>query len=410
MKPVPREIIKLKEFTPTLICKGLLSTEEGISLWENHKSYIDIEFPSPKTEDSWILTPKGWAGYLPLETDKVLFFEPKVSLQNLFGMLEYAYRLNSWKFFPDLIQTESLAEFYESLAEILAKKVLERGRKGFYRKYLSQEEVLPYITGRLNTNSLLRKPWAIRPQCEYQEHTPDIEENQILAWTLQRILMSGLCSGRTVSTIRKAYRMLGVFASIRPFSASDCLGRLYNRLNEDYQPLHALCRFFLEHTGPKHKIGGYTFLPFMINMARLYELFVAEWLKKHLPPERGMIRAKENVHFGTTPDPKIEIDLTIYDAATNKPIQVLDTKYKIPVKPSNADCFQIVAYAVVKDCLQAALIYPEQVKYDEYWGEIHVKSLQFPINDNLEEGGKSFLSQLLDLADREVLTEHDEND
>ncbi len=342
------------------------------------------------------MTPLGWVGYIPLSGDRVLALEPKVTLGNLFGMLEYAYRLSSLKFLPDLVHAQSLAEFYESLAEILAQRVLKRARQGLYRTYLDRAERLPYITGRLNTQHLLRRPWETRLQCEYQEHTADIEENQILAWTLRRILNSGLCE-RTLPTLRRAYHALAGLTALTPFSPQDCVGRLYNRLNDDYQPLHALCRFFLEHSGPGHQVGAHTFLPFLVNMARLYELFVAEWLKHHLPVKRFRVQAQERVTLGTAQELHFDIDLTLYDAETGAALCVLDTKYKAPDKPSHADIFQIMAYAEVKHCREAVLIYPTPVPFDERLGEMRVRSLTFATEGDLEQAGQAFFGQLLSL-------------
>ena len=61
---------------------------------------------------------------------------------------------------------------------------------------------------------------------------------------------------------------------------------MYHRLNRDYEVLHALCRFFLENSGPAHSSGGHTFFPFLVDMAQLFERFVAGWLQKHLPPDK----------------------------------------------------------------------------------------------------------------------------
>ncbi|MDB5034978.1 MAG: hypothetical protein JWQ98_2219 [Chlorobi bacterium] len=36
----------------------------------------------------------------------------------------------------------------------------------------------------------------------------------------------------------------------------------YNRLNGDYPPLHALCRFFLKQAGLVHERGGFETIPF----------------------------------------------------------------------------------------------------------------------------------------------------
>lgn len=57
-------------------------------------------------------------------------------------------------------------------------------------------------------------------------------------------------------------------------------------------------------------------LLFLVDMARLYERFVAEWLRAHATQDI-FIRAKELVHFGGNA-PSFEIDLVLHDTATTE--------------------------------------------------------------------------------------------
>ena len=276
----PRIILPLTEYVSARFPRESIPDALGEALWQYYSSQVAVDFPSPKTESQWQLTSQGWVGYIPLTPELGLALQPKVELGNLFRMLEYAYQLKgkSFRFLEGLVECQSLKEFYERLANVLAKRVLDRGRKGFYRAYLPETERLPYVRGRLDVRQAIQTPWDVRLQCHYEEHTADIEENQILAWTLSRIARSGMCTERVLPTVRRAYRALRGLVSTQPCSPQDCVGRLYNRLNDDYHPLHALCRFFLEHSGPSHEVGDRTVLPFLVNMERLYELFVAVWL------------------------------------------------------------------------------------------------------------------------------------
>ena len=140
-----------------------------------------MEFPSPKTAGAWRLTSQGWVGYIPLSPDLGIALRPKVGLSNLFRMLEYAYRLESFRFLDDMFESSSLTEFYERLARVLARRVLDRARKGLYRAYLGREERLPYVRGRLDARRLAQSPWRTDLPCAYQERTADVEDNQILA-------------------------------------------------------------------------------------------------------------------------------------------------------------------------------------------------------------------------------------
>jgi len=360
-----------------------------------------IEYPSFITDDKWEFKSQGYVGYIPLSEDYHFSLQPKVPISNLFQMLEYAYNLKSFEFLPDLMESDTLNDFYERLANIFAKKVLDRCRKGFYCTYLNKCEKLPCIRGRLNIRHAVQRPFDINLMCAYQEHTPDIDDNQILAWTLNRITRSRLCSNRTLPVVRRAYRSLMGLVTPMPFSPDECIGRLYNRLNEDYQPMHCLCRFFLEHSGPSHKIGDHSTIPFLVNMPRLFEKFVAEWLKENLnrlyPQSNLSIRAQESVNFGSTHEIKFDIDLVIYDRITGNVKYVLDTKYKTTDTVNPHDIQQVVTYAEAKGCKEAILIYPQKIptQIDVKIGGIRVRTLTFSLDKDLNESGEEFLSDLL---------------
>lgn len=392
-----RAILSLTEYVVRSFPRAAIPDHEGRLLWRNYRSQVSVEPPSWKTEDQWQLTSQGWVGYIPLTPELGVLLEPKVELGNLFRMLEYAYRLESFEFLDGLVECASLEEFYERLANVLAKRVLDRARRGLYRDYVSETEQLPYVRGRIDVRQAIRAPWDVRLRCHYEDHTADIEENQILAWTLSRIAHSGTCTERVLPTVRSAFRSLRGFASLQPWKAKHCVGRLYNRLNEDYHPMHALCRFFLEHSGPTHQMGDRAVLPFLVNMERLYELFVAEWLKAHLPGNL-MLKVQERVDIGEADVLTFNIDLVLYDADTGESRCVLDTKYKAADRPGPADVTQVVAYAKMKGCNDAVLIYPQSLSRPlaALVGDVQVRSMAFSLEGDLEEAGQTFMRSLLE--------------
>ncbi len=137
-------------------------------------------------------------------------------------------------------------------------------------------------------------------------------------------------------------------------------------------------------------------LPFIIPMPRLFELFLAEWLRSHLPTELG-IRAQEKVRIGRHSELTFQIDLVIHDTRTGEVLCVLDSKYKTDEKPSESDVQQIVAYAVSRDCNSGFLVYPRRLKerLSEKVGEIRVQTIDFSLRGDLEVQGQAFLERLM---------------
>jgi 5-methylcytosine-specific restriction enzyme subunit McrC len=394
---IKREPISLIEYVKHTEPKYRISDSDGEKLWLHYNQQIQVGIPSFQNAHQWELTSQGYVGFIPVSEDLSISISPKTPIKNLFGMWEYAYRLKDIKFLGGLFESQSLQEFYSELANILAKRVIDRSRKGYYRTYLSRTEDLSYLKGKLDIRRMISAPWIVRPRCSFQEHTADIDENQILAWTLYAILRSGFCTERVLPSIRNAYRHIAHVVTLSPFHASDCIGRLYNRLNFDYEPLHALSRFFLENSGPSFEHGDRKMLPFLVDMAQLFELFVAEWMKIHLP-EAYEVKPQESVDIDDAGNISIRIDLVLFQKQSGMPICVLDTKYKTPDKPSQDDIAQINLYADVMGCKQAILIYPEEISkpMDQVVGGIRIRTATFNIGGDLEKAGKAFLKDILE--------------
>jgi 5-methylcytosine-specific restriction enzyme subunit McrC len=388
------KIIELTEYKPQLFPRDEIPEPVVEDLQQKYSSQVDLALKYSKTGDRWQITSQGWVGHIPLTPDFHLALRPKVPLQNIFGMLEYAYNLNSFRFLEGLIDCQSLEEFYNHLAYVLAQRILDRCRQGLYRAYLPKTQQLGYVRGRLDVRQAIQKPWDVKLKCQYEEHTADIEENQILAWTLFIIGRSSLCAERVLPKVRQAYHALQGSVTLKSCTADDCIGRKYNRLNEDYRPLHSLCRFFLENTGSSHERGENTMLPFLVDMARLYELFVAEWLKAHLPQDL-ILKFQERVNIGKTLH--FKTDLVLYDVLIGTPRYILDTKYKTPRVPASEDVCQVVTYGVSKSCQKVVLVYPTSLTYalDEWVGNIRFRSLTFSLDGDLDLAGKAFLDALL---------------
>lgn len=386
-------VITLTEHETQLWPETALSEAEATILVKNYTPQITVVPPSFLNNRQWHLTAHGWVGHLPVTAQLTLVLQPKVTLDNLFRMLEYAYDLKSFRILEGLIDCHALADFYERLAHILARRVLDRGRKGFQRAYLARQETLPYVRGQLDLRHALQRPGQVGLPCHYEDHTADIEDNHILAWTLFRIIQRGLQRPDTQAMVQQAYRALGG-VTLKPISAAACLKRLYNRLNDDYQPLHTLCRFFLEQDGPGHTVGEQKMLPFLVDMARLFESFVAEWLKAHLPsPLR--LQSQEKIEIDQAGNVSFQADLVIYEVQTGVVRYILDTKYKNVAGPSPDDIAKVTAYAHFKQSPEAILIYPAPHRYlDTQRHQIRVRSLTFALDGDLEEAGQGFLGSL----------------
>lgn len=388
-------VIELVEYESLFLPQAELTEEEAHKIYLQFDGKIAVEWPTPRTGNLWQLTSLGWVGFVPLGEDRGISLQPKVSLGNLFRMLEHAYDLRSFKLLEGLYDCESIRDFYERLATILARRLLDRAREGLYKTYRKEDAEITFIRGRIDIPALARTPVKTTVPCSFEEHTMDVEDNQIVAWTLYTILRSGICPERSIPIVRKAERTLRNSVSLKRFCDFDCTGRNYSRLNADYEMLHKLCRFFLENTGPTQNLGDRSMVPFLVDMARLFELFVARWLKQHLDV-RYMLKSQETYAIGEKGALKMVMDLVLYDKETGSPLCIVDTKYKAYSAVSNDDYYQVVAYADRLGCENAVLIYPKELEYpfDEKPGRIRVKTAVFDVGSDLDQAGERLLERI----------------
>jgi 5-methylcytosine-specific restriction enzyme subunit McrC len=164
------------------------------------------------------------------------------------------------------------------------------------------------------------------------------------------------------------------------------VNRLYHRLNDDYSPMHGLCRFILEQTGPSIHPGDRTFIPFELDMRKLFESFVAEWLHANAPP--GMtVRCQHNATLDSNLEMRIHIDIVLCEEHSQRPIAVLDTKYKATEQPSEGELW--VGHAM--------LVYPSMLTSPLrmlHGKNILLESLVFDIAASLDVAGAAFLNAL----------------
>lgn len=350
-------VIRLREYRPLELEPHELDPIDAEVIFRDYAGKIEIEEPTMRTGRRWRLRSLGWVGSIPLRPGLRLHLEPKVPAASIFRMLEYAYALKGFEILGGLSESDQIEEIYQRLATVLARRVLDRGRRGLYRAYVPEEDRLSYVRGSIDVARSIRSPWNASLHCAYQEHTPDIQENQVLSWTLHTIIRQEICSGERLDCVMAAWRSLRGAITLRGFRPVDCVGRLYNRLNDDYRPLHALCRFFLEQAGPTHEHGSFDMIPFLVDMAALYEKYVAEYLRGEIGGGLNL-SAQQDVAVAYDGTITITIDLVLSDALTGSAVAVLDTKYKAADQPSADDLQQVVAYAVAKNCRRAVLIYP----------------------------------------------------
>lgn len=398
MTPDP-EVIKLREHEDRELNQDRLSLDAGEQLWREHRSAVSVEFPSVKTGGNWVLRSKGYIGQIPLEGGPVLILEPKVPLANLFQMIDQAADFESLSVLDELYEAETMEDLFDTVARILAKRVLGRVRRGLYKSYRRISRAGGRIRGQLDLDHAITHPWSVKKRSRYSQLSVDVVENRILLWCLRTLMGSPIVSAETNRLVRRSYRALAGHVTPTPISGSDFSEIVYNRRNEDYKPLHALSRLILSEQGPSHLAGDQPMVSFLIDMADLFEVFVYEWLREHL---RGGWRFRDQLgrSVGEAGGVQFVLDVFMEERQGTERRIVLDTKYKDLQSPSADDVAQVFTYAKVVGADTAFLVYPIQLNQDtriEMDG-VSIRSVSFPLDGDLDEAGQRLTAEILEAA------------
>lgn len=386
-------LLELTEFTPRFLPRAALPEAVGETLWRDYAPQVAVQPPSFQNQHQWQFVAQGWVGFIPLPADWLIVLQPKLPVSQVLGMLEYAYGLDM-RWLAGETAVATLTEFYERLALALAQQVLRRGRRGFFATYTPTVAQLPFVRGKLMVEAALRRPATTYVPCHFDAFSTDNRHNQLVYAALMMILRHPLCGPHSRPMVQRACQLLQGVATLLPLTAADGRVIVYTRLNEDYRPMHRLCRFFLEHSGPSLRWGSHPMTPFLIDMDHLFEMFVAAWLQRHLAPA-WQLTIQESVTSASGAI-RLRMDGVIRERASGKVRYVLDTKYKVAARPAHEDIFQIAYYARQQNAPEAVLIYPAPLAQplDEQLGQLRLRTLTFDIGSDLEAAGQALLREL----------------
>lgn len=307
----------------------------------------------------YILNSRQFVGLVGLPSGRQLECWPKVPASNLFSMLAIAYELPN-PFLDESAKVGSIDEVLIVVAARFTSMVEERINRGLYRAYVEEESNLSTVRGRILISEDVRRNYILRHRtyCQYTEYSWDVSDNRVLRQVVR--LLSGLS---LPSAVRHRLRTLdAVMEDVTPgrYVAADLDQFVYNRLNVNYQPLHKLCRFFLEVTSPSDQSGPFDFQGFLLDMNRLFEGFVTQVLKTQVPAP-FTVHAQSSSSLDLADEVRLRPDLLIRRGQHT--VVVGDCKYKRiqAGEHRHQDLYQLLAYCTALDVRQGLLIYPQHL-------------------------------------------------
>lgn len=323
------------------------------------------------------INPGAFVGHFQLPSGRIAAIQPKVDTASVFRMLAYVFTDGHRRLFRDEdVQYTSDALMFEPLVDLFNGLVSARARRGLVQDYIRRDENLGVFRGALNINVHVQQNLGRenRVHCRFFEQTVDVPENCLVKTTLLHLLQFGGWTSRTTqSLIRNLHHFDAVtLERSRPETATNMH---YHRLNDDYRPIHQLCRMFLACSTISERVGTFAFKGFLLDMNLLYEQFVQKAFITVLRRGRLRVEIQKQRKLSLNPAaPDIRPDVTV--RAGTDTVVVADAKYKKDEGgPRNPDIYQVITYGTVLQCSEVYLLYP-QTELDH---EIDMEVINSPI-------------------------------
>jgi 5-methylcytosine-specific restriction enzyme subunit McrC len=273
-------------------------------------------------------------------------------------------------------------DWFEILTRLFASHLFEEWQRGAYRTYQTIEEDLPVLKGKWLIANQLK--WPSRRHIfsvAYDEFTSDNHLNRVFRFVVERLWHLTRNSGnhRRLGELRQWMDEVKLLPTV---TAADANNAMVTRLNQRFAPLLNLARLFLDGGTLQMSAGNFSTFAFVFDMNQLFEAFIASFIHRHrsqvldkqladcelLIQSRGTnFYLAQHEHRGVF---QVKPDLAWRDNAKCFPI-LIDTKYKRLDQHdrrygiSQADFYQMHAYAHRYECPRVILLYPQMTEMSE---------------------------------------------
>lgn len=255
------------------------------------------------------------------------------------------------------------------LAKIFTQKLLKELQKGMYFEYISREDSLNKIKGKLmiTQNAKVNGINKAKVYCKYDEFTENNLFNSILkrATSFISTLVKDNGLNKELNIIRN---MLLDVDDIYILPNTLNTYRL-NRKNERFAEAFILAKLILSNTTMDKSTGKEKGFSMLFEMNYLYEEYIGILLKEALEDENTSVKTQEKSKYllWNTKTQRNEIalkpDIVIYK--NNEPKIIIDTKWKAASMDNRevynqGDIYQMYAYITTYTiCEKCILLYPK---------------------------------------------------
>lgn len=206
-----------------------------------------------------------------------------IRIQNIYYMLAYAFHVLNEQGYKS-ISTESFDNTAELFAEILSRGISNQIKRGLGKEYISRQEALSTLRGRLTISESIKTQTIIRKQmiCSYDDFSVNSYMNRIIKSTMFLLIKSDISKKRK----KKLKKLCVFFSDVDVLDVNSINWNIrYNRNNQTYRMLISICYLTINGLLQTQTDGTTRLMDFLDEqrMYRLYEKFILEYYRKEYP-------------------------------------------------------------------------------------------------------------------------------
>ena len=338
--------------------------------------------PAQGKDGAYHVIPSSTVGAVEIGDLSVLI-RPKIGIPKLLSLACYA--IGMYRLQDDHFNFEKDAETLpDTLALALAAAARRAFSRGLLHGYITEEEALLTVRGRIRFEEQLRRRFGIPLPVEviYDEFTDDTVENRLVKAAVNRLGEMRLRSSR-------ARRGLGWLAatlenvSYQDFPPTDIPEVSFNQLNQHYRNVVGLSRLILQYSTFESRRGNVRVTGFLMDMNKVFQEFVTVALREELGLSEHSFGEKNINSLDDAGNVHLRPDLTWRRGGNC--LFVGDVKYKVADNSiPNSDLYQLLAYVTALNLPGGMLIYAK--------GEVE------PTTYNVRHSDKELVVTALDLS------------
>ena len=211
--------------------------------------------------------------------------EKAIFIKNIYYMLSYAFSILQQSVY-DEVEKEQFDSIHNLFAAILAKGIGLQLKQGLYREYLSKQENLPVLRGKIYVPGIIANRFAKKRMlsCDYDELSENNLLNQILKMTSLLLINHSEVENEYKDDLKKK---LLFFSNVDypDLTSIKWSSIRFQRNNQAYRMLISICQLIIEGMLLTTERGEYKLATFIDEqrMCRLFERFILEFYIKEYP-------------------------------------------------------------------------------------------------------------------------------